>query len=207
MLASLIESPLDFVPKDKCSDETMQRDDSSSDLLICAGKCLIYGDKKNQPLKNILFAQENPESVPVPVGLGPSWYKAAGGRPQNGVFLNLVSYIPWIKETSQGQGQSQNEGQTTENPESRIKGGEDAPPYKYKSLVNLERYESYACTSHGCGGNILNEEWLLTAAHCMPNPSPELYRVIASDHDISSNDENEQIVTVSKIIMHENWNP
>jgi trypsin len=40
--------------------------------------------------------------------------------------------------------------------------GTDAPQGKYPFVVSLQWLGD-----HGCGGTILNENWVLTAAHCM----------------------------------------
>jgi secreted trypsin-like serine protease len=44
----------------------------------------------------------------------------------------------------------------------RIANGTDAPQGKYPSMVAL-----YSTTLFNCGGTILNEYWLLTAAVCV----------------------------------------
>lgn len=44
----------------------------------------------------------------------------------------------------------------------RIVGGEDAKDGQYPFIVSIRQYGS-----HSCGGSIINENWILTAAHCL----------------------------------------
>lgn len=44
----------------------------------------------------------------------------------------------------------------------RIVGGSDAEPGQFPYQVSLRNQHS-----HTCGGSILNENWILTAAHCV----------------------------------------
>jgi secreted trypsin-like serine protease len=49
----------------------------------------------------------------------------------------------------------------------RIVNGIDAPQGKYPSVVSLQWTSPWSGTFHRCGGTILNENWVLTAAHCL----------------------------------------
>jgi secreted trypsin-like serine protease len=44
----------------------------------------------------------------------------------------------------------------------RIVGGNLADPAEYPSQVSIR-----SLGSHGCGGTIISETWVLTAAHCL----------------------------------------
>jgi len=81
----------------------------------------------------------------------------------------------------------------------RIVGGEPADKHEFPWMVDLRR------GSHYCGGSVLNNKWLMTAAHCATGP-PSSYIAVAGDHDIGSSEGNEQPRNVVRIIMHPEYN-
>lgn len=52
---------------------------------------------------------------------------------------------------------------TSAVPSSRVVGGVDANIGQFPHQVSLQRSDG----SHTCGGSILNERYILTAAHCV----------------------------------------
>ncbi|CAG7668531.1 unnamed protein product, partial [Allacma fusca] len=45
-----------------------------------------------------------------------------------------------------------------------IVGGTETKPHQYPSIVDVRRF-SGSTTYHNCGGSIINEYWIVTAAH------------------------------------------
>jgi len=96
-------------------------------------------------------------------------------------------------------------GQTAVEMNARIVNGENAIPYSWPMIVSLG-YNGRS-TSHFCGGTILSESYILTAAHCVEMISNDLslenLSIVAGIYKLSQPD---QIVRqVDKIIIHPLW--
>jgi len=55
---------------------------------------------------------------------------------------------------------------------------------------------------HICGGSIVNEYWIVTAAHCIMKSN---YRVVVGAHDITKTESSQQKIDVAAIVVHPNW--
>jgi len=77
----------------------------------------------------------------------------------------------------------------------KIVGGEEATPHEFPWIVDMRR------GGHYCGGSIISEEWVMTAAHCS-TAAPSNYELVAGDHYIGQTEGTEQRRQVTRIIRH-----
>ncbi|XP_036602147.1 chymotrypsin-like elastase family member 2A [Trichosurus vulpecula] len=85
----------------------------------------------------------------------------------------------------------------------RVVGGEDVQPNSWPWQASLQ-YSSNGKWSHTCGGVLIDQNWVMTAAHCIS--SSRTYRVQLGKHSLSSSEEGSLTVSVSKLVVHERWN-
>ncbi|XP_047383808.1 chymotrypsin-like elastase family member 2A [Sciurus carolinensis] len=86
---------------------------------------------------------------------------------------------------------------------SRVVGGEEATPNSWPWQVSLQ-YSSSGQWRHTCGGSLVANNWVLTAAHCIS--SSRTYRVLLGRHSLSTEEPGSLAVKVSKAVIHEDWN-
>ncbi|XP_007528316.1 coagulation factor IX [Erinaceus europaeus] len=81
----------------------------------------------------------------------------------------------------------------------RIVGGENAEPGQFPWQVLLtENFEPF------CGGSIINEKWIVTAAHCI-KPGVNI-TVVAGEYDTEKAEDTEQRRNVTRAILHHKYN-
>ncbi|XP_004429095.1 PREDICTED: chymotrypsin-like elastase family member 1 isoform X2 [Ceratotherium simum simum] len=85
----------------------------------------------------------------------------------------------------------------------RVVGGNEAQKNSWPSQISLQ-YLSGGSWYHTCGGTLIQQKWVVTAAHCVD--SQLTFRVVVGDHNLSQNDGTEQYVSVQKIVVHPSWN-
>ncbi|CAF2519552.1 unnamed protein product [Rotaria sp. Silwood2] len=78
----------------------------------------------------------------------------------------------------------------------RIVGGETAQAHSWPWIVSLRQTFS----GHFCGGSLINDGWVLTAAHCLSDVSPTIH-IGVHDKNLPAS----QIRTVAKMIKHPNY--
>ncbi|XP_078068133.1 chymotrypsin-like protease CTRL-1 [Mustelus asterias] len=89
----------------------------------------------------------------------------------------------------------------TETYTSRIVNGQVAKPGSWPWQVSLQDYYG----RHFCGGSLITQNWVITAAHC--NFNPGYHHVVLGEFDMYSSAEPVQIKSVSQVITHPYWNP
>nr|XP_005544783.2 chymotrypsin-like elastase family member 2A isoform X1 [Macaca fascicularis] len=85
----------------------------------------------------------------------------------------------------------------------RVVGGEEATPNSWPWQVSLQ-YTSDGNWYHICGGTLIANNWVLTAAHCIS--SSRTYRVVLGRHNLYIAESGSLAVSVSKTVVHPKWN-
>ncbi|XP_048210689.1 chymotrypsinogen B2-like [Perognathus longimembris pacificus] len=75
---------------------------------------------------------------------------------------------------------------------SRVVGGEEAVPGSWPWMV----YIQYKDGIHFCGGALISEDWVVTAAHCMVTTDD---KVVAGEYDLDSDEEDVQVLDIEQV--------
>ncbi|KAB5546663.1 hypothetical protein PHYPO_G00074620 [Pangasianodon hypophthalmus] len=85
----------------------------------------------------------------------------------------------------------------------RVVNGEEARPHSWPWQISLQ-YKHGSRWYHTCGGTLIAPRWVLTAGHCIfPG---DIYRIVLGKHDLSVQEDTEQIRDVLRIVVHPKWN-
>ncbi|XP_033826386.1 tryptase [Periophthalmus magnuspinnatus] len=86
------------------------------------------------------------------------------------------------------------------NAKTKIVGGEDAIPGSWPWQCSLLRFGS-----HFCGGSLINDQWVLTAAHCFSSTNTGGLTVALGRDTQQLSNPNEVTRTVTRIICHPSY--
>jgi trypsin len=88
-----------------------------------------------------------------------------------------------------------------ELPPGKIVGGQEARPYEFPWQVSIQSRGG----SHFCGGSIINDRWIICAAHCLAGQTPGGISVVVGEHDRSAVSDVRQTLDVEGIWVHEGF--
>lgn len=92
-----------------------------------------------------------------------------------------------------------------QHPESRIVGGINALPNEFPSIVSVRRV-ILTVTTHVCGGSILNNFWIMTAAQCITqSPAGANFVIWAGSHNLNLNEDTRQVIGVQRSVVHPDY--
>jgi len=91
----------------------------------------------------------------------------------------------------------------------KIVGGSDATPGEFPYQISFQDTQ-WGFAFHFCGGSILDEDTMITAAHCVHGKNynnPKHLQIVAGEHNMRVTEGHEQTKQVRRIIIHENYSP
>ncbi|XP_022788700.1 chymotrypsinogen A-like isoform X2 [Stylophora pistillata] len=80
---------------------------------------------------------------------------------------------------------------------SLVIGGLNATPNSWPWIISLQK-----SGAHHCGGSLIRINWVLTAAHCLFERTPSLYKVVVGAHSLSGSTPVQETFRVKRVIMH-----
>lgn len=83
-----------------------------------------------------------------------------------------------------------------------IVGGVDATKGAYPWQISYQWRTSLSGDLHMCGGTIISENWILTAAHCLVDLKYFKYIVVAGEHNLKKKEGTEQEREIAEFIRH-----
>ncbi|NXJ96003.1 CTRL protease, partial [Corythaixoides concolor] len=87
----------------------------------------------------------------------------------------------------------------------RIINGRNAVPGPWPWQVSSSLFAPQTSSgSHFCSSSLIDENWVVTAAHCAFDPSSNV--VVLREYDLGSNAESVQVKTVAKVVTDPGWN-
>ncbi|XP_014239480.1 serine protease 33-like isoform X2 [Cimex lectularius] len=86
----------------------------------------------------------------------------------------------------------------------KIVGGSSTPYGAYPWQVEIQAYNTQKRGfDHHCGGAVVGERLVLTAAHCITNlDRPESMRLVVGKHDLRGKDKHERVYRPERIVIH-----
>merc|ERR1719228_1732795 len=85
-----------------------------------------------------------------------------------------------------------------------IVGGNEATAHSLPWQISLQATYFGFDLGHICGGSIINDQYIVTAAHCLTNPVMG-FKVVVGAHSLRRGSDYQETFVVDKVIIHESY--
>ncbi|XP_069125254.1 neurotrypsin-like isoform X1 [Argopecten irradians] len=90
----------------------------------------------------------------------------------------------------------------------KIVGGQTANAGSWPWQASIQMVLPSGQYDHYCGGTLIQEEWVLTAAHCFDKlHNVDEFRVVLGDHRLSVAEKHEQTFQIRSVTVHDDYHP
>lgn len=169
-------------------------------MVVAAGMAVSRHSQDREPRPGHHLEKTRTGRVPANQGGG-------GGAPAGQPQPRAAILIPPTREALAGLGEERNSQvcgiRHSAVPDiiTRIVGGSPAETHEFPWQVSLQwRYDWY--TYHVCGATVIDQNWVLTAAHCTHQYTPKDLLVVAGEHQLKHKEGTEQTRYIERIVEH-----